>query len=123
MNGDQTTILYRPAGQEELDLVKKSGFKAFPPAVEAQPVLNFLESEEYATFIARQVDANKSSSGYIGYVLSVSVHTDFITQFAIRKEGSAIALEYEIPADRIIQFNENIVGMIELIAQYTNNSY
>jgi hypothetical protein len=113
MNGDQTTILYRPAGQEELDLVKKSGFRAFPPRAEAQPILNFLVSEEYATFIARHVNANKASSGYMGYVLSVSVHTDFVTQFAIRKESPAIALEYEIPAGRIIQFNENIVGMIE----------
>jgi hypothetical protein len=123
MNGDQTTVLYRPAGQKELDLIKKSGFRAFPPHLEGQTVFNFLLNEEYATFIARECNANNAFSDYTGYVLRLSVRTDFLVQFEIQKEASAIALEYGIPADRIVQFNENIVGMIELITRYTNRSY
>jgi len=123
MNSDQTTVLYRPTGQKELDLIKKSGFRAFPPHLEGQTIFNFLLNEEYATFIARECNANNAFSGYTGYVLRLSVRTDFLVQFEIQKEASAIALEYGIPADRIMQFNENIVGMIELITRYENRSY
>ena len=118
MNGDETTVLYRPVGQKELDLIEKSGFRTFPPHLKGRPNFNFLLNEEYATFIARECNANDAFSGYTGYVLRLSVRTDFVAQFAIRKEGSAIALEYGIPADQIMQFNENIVGMIELITRY-----
>jgi hypothetical protein len=118
MNDAEITTLYRPVGQKELDLIQKSGFRAFPPNLEIRSI--FL-NEEYATFIARECNANDAFSGYIGYVLRLSVRTDFIAQFVISKD-SEIALEYRIPADRITQFNENIVGMIELIARYTNRS-
>jgi hypothetical protein len=118
MNGDETIVLYRPAGQNELDLIKKTGFKSFPLHLEGLPIFNFLLNEEYATFIARECNANDAFFGYTGYVLRLSVRSDFVAQFAIRKEDSAIALEYGIPADRIMQFNESIVGMIELIARY-----
>jgi hypothetical protein len=118
MNGDETIVLYRPAGQNELDLIKKTGFRSFPLHLEGLPIFNFLLNEEYATFIARECNANDAFFGYTGYVLRLSVRSDFVAQFAIRKEDSAIALEYGIPADRIMQFNESIVGMIELIARY-----
>jgi hypothetical protein len=32
------TVLYRPAGQAELDLIAGSGFTAFPPRLPGQPV-------------------------------------------------------------------------------------
>ena len=118
MNGDETIVLYRPAGQNELDLIKKTGFRSFPLHLEGLPIFNFLLNEEYATFIARECNANDAFFGYTGYVLRLSVRSDFVAQFAIWKEDSAIALEYGIPADRIMQFNESIVGMIELIARY-----
>ena len=123
MNGDKTTVLYRPVGQKELDLIEKSGFRAFPHHLEGQPILNFLLNEEYARFIASECNANEASSGYTGYVLRLSVRTDFVAPFEIRKEASAIALEYGIPADRVVQFNENIVGMIDLVARYANRSH
>jgi hypothetical protein len=123
MNGDETTALYRALGQKELDLIEKSGFKAFPPYLEGQPTFNFLLNEQHARFIASEINANKASSAYTGYVLRLYVRSDFVAQFEIRKDVSDPALEYEIPTDRIAQFNENIVGEIELVARYTNRSY
>jgi hypothetical protein len=123
MNGNETTVLYRSVGQTELDLIEKSGFKAFPLYLEGQPIFSFLLNEEYARFIASECNANEAFSGYTGYVLRLAVRTDFVAPFEIRKEASAIALEYGIPADRVVQFNENIVGMIELVARYVNRSH
>jgi len=34
----QTTTLYRPVGPKELELIRHSGFKAFPPRLPAQPI-------------------------------------------------------------------------------------
>jgi hypothetical protein len=79
-------------------------------------------NEEYARFIASECITSKASSAYTGYVLRLRVRSDFVAQFEIRKKASEIALEYEIPAGRVVQFNENIVGKIELIARYTDRS-
>jgi hypothetical protein len=35
---DDALVLYRPVGQEELDLIAESGFRAFPPRLPGQPV-------------------------------------------------------------------------------------
>lgn len=38
MSNEKTTILYRPVGRKELDLIKESGFKRFPPRLFHQPI-------------------------------------------------------------------------------------
>jgi hypothetical protein len=35
---DETTILYRPVGSEELSLIAASGFSEFPPRLPGQPI-------------------------------------------------------------------------------------
>ena len=34
----ETTTLYRPIGQKELDLIAESGFTKFPPRLPEQPI-------------------------------------------------------------------------------------
>lgn len=34
----KTTVLYRPVGQKELDLIAASGFLGFPPRLPGQPI-------------------------------------------------------------------------------------
>jgi hypothetical protein len=48
-----TTTLYRPVGQEELNLIKSSGYREFPPRLPHQPIFYPVLNEEYATQIAR----------------------------------------------------------------------
>jgi hypothetical protein len=38
--------------------------------------------------------------------------------FAVQKVGSATALEYWIPAERLEEFNSKIIGKIELISTH-----
>jgi hypothetical protein len=119
---EKTTVLYRPVGQKELDLIAKSGFRAFPPRLDWQPIFYPVLNEEYATFIAREWNTKDAASGFVGYVLSFSVRIDYLSQFEVQKVGGATALEYWIPAERLTEFNENIVGPIEIISSYKNDS-
>jgi len=120
MSNPDTISLYRPVGQKELDLIEQSGFTAFPPRLEGQPIFYPVLNEDYATFIAREWNTTDAESGYVGYVLRFSVRSGYISQFDVQKVGSATALEYWIPAEQLRQFNENIVGKIEIISRFTH---
>jgi len=115
---DPTTTLFRPVGQKEFDLIAGSEFRSFPPRLEGQPIFYPVLNEEYATFIARDWNTADAVSGFIGYVLRFSVRTDYLAKFKVQKVGSASALEYWIPAEQLAEFNDNIVGQIELVSTH-----
>lgn len=122
MPHDQTVTLYRPVGQKELYLIAESGFRAFPPRLYWQPIFYPVMKEEYATFIAREWNTKDEASGFVGYVLRFQVRADYIAQFQVQKVGSATALELWIPAERLAEFNENMVGAIEIISEFRSQS-
>jgi hypothetical protein len=47
------TTLYRPVGRKELELIRASGFRAFPHRLPHQPFFYPVLTEEYAVQIAR----------------------------------------------------------------------
>ena len=55
----------------------------------------------------------------MGYVMRFFVRTRYLAEFEVQKVGSATALEYWIPAERLTEFNENIMGQIELVSTHT----
>jgi hypothetical protein len=115
----ETTTLYRPVGQAEFDLIEQTGFRAFPPRLEWQPIFYPVLNEEYASFIAREWNTKDAASGYVGYVLRFAVRKSYLAAFEVQKVGSATALEYWIPAEQLAAFNDNIVGVIEIVTRYT----
>jgi hypothetical protein len=121
MTGAETTVLFRPVGQQELDLIAATNWTAFPPRLSWQPIFYPVLNEEYASFIAREWNTKDEVSGYVGYVLRFQVRTDFLSNFQVQKVGGASALEYWIPADQLSEFNSNIVGHIEQIATFRPN--
>jgi len=46
------------------------------------------------------------------------VNASFLSAYQVHTVGSAIHKEYWIPAADLSKFNENIVGAIEVIAEY-----
>lgn len=118
MNSVETTVLFRPVGQKELDLIAATDWTAFPPRLSWQPIFYPVLNEEYASFIAREWNTKDEASGYVGYVLRFRVRTDFLLNFQVQKVGDASALEYWVPADQLSEFNSNIVGRIEQIATF-----
>lgn len=117
MRTDETTVLFRPVGREELELIRQSGFKKFPPRLPEQPIFYPVLSEEYATQIARDWNAKRSESK-VGYVTRFCVRTEYLKRFQIQTVGGSMHQEYWIPAEELAEFNRHIVGAIEVLAQY-----
>lgn len=109
-------VLYRPVGQEELDLIKASGYREFPPRLPEQPIFYPVLNEEYATQIAR--DWNTKSGQRRGYVTRFKVNADFLSRYDIQTVGGSTHQEYWITAEDLPEFNRSIVGLIEVIAEF-----
>jgi hypothetical protein len=112
---DETVVLFRPTGPHELALIEESGYSAFPPRLFWQPIFYPVLNEEYATQIARDWNARDGNSGY---VTRFRVRRDFLHHYEIHQVGSAIHQEYWIPAEDLEEFNQQIVGKIEVVAEF-----
>ena len=110
-----TITLYRPVGPEELELIKNSGWKKFPPRFFHQPIFYPVMNEEYAIQIAR--DWNVPASGS-GFVTKFEVDKNYISKFEIHNVGGAIHNELWVPAEELDEFNSHIVGLIEVTKQF-----
>jgi hypothetical protein len=114
---EETTVLFRPVGKNELRLIAESGYHGFPPRLPSQPIFYPVLNEQYATQIARDWNAKDSQSS-AGYVTRFAVRTDYLSQFTVQKVGGALHLEYWTPAEKLTEFNQNIVGLIEVISEF-----
>ena len=115
---DEVTTLYRPVGKAELEFVQTSGFCQFPPRFPEQPFFYPVLDEKYATQIARDWNTKDARSGFAGYVLRFQVWNSFLDSYEIHTVGSSDHQEYWIPAADLQQFNENIVGLIEVMSVF-----
>ena len=111
----ETTILYRPVGPKELALIASSGYREFPPRLPEQPIFYPVLNEEYARQIAREWNVSDSGAGY---VTRFALRADFAARYPVQKVGNSIHQELWIPAEDLTEMNRNIVGMIEVIAEY-----
>lgn len=110
-----TVTLWRPTGPEELALVEESGWTAWPPRLPDQPIFYPVLNEDYATRIAR--DWNVKASG-VGYVTRFEVRKSYLDSYDVQQAGGDTILEYWIPAEDLANFNANIVGTIDVVAEY-----
>ncbi len=110
-------MLYRPVGPEELARIRESDFTQFPPRLAGQPYFYPVQNEEYATQIARDWNAKNAAIG-AGFVTRFHVRTADLKKYDLKTVGSAIHKEYWIPAEDLPEFNRNIVGKIEVIAEF-----
>jgi hypothetical protein len=116
MPAQNSVTLFRPTGEQELALVRDSGWRAFPPRLPHQPFFYPVLNERYATQIAR--DWN-TKDGRTGYVLRFRVEEAFLLRYAVQTVGASVHQEYWIPADELEEFNRHLVGPIEVIGSYT----
>lgn len=111
----ETITLWRPTGPEEIELVRQSGSRRWPPRLPDQPIFYPVLGEEYATMIAR--DWNVKASG-VGYVTRFEVAKEFLDAYEVHQVGGQTILEYWIPADDLEAMNDAIVGTIDEVAVY-----
>src|SRR6266550_8139453 len=115
MNGNETIILYRPVGPKEFELIAASGFREFPPRLPEQPIFYPVLNEGYARQIAREWNVPASGAGY---VTRFTVRKAFAGRYQVQTVGGSIHKELWIPSEDLAEMNRNIVGLIELIAEY-----
>ncbi len=115
---EATVTLFRPVGQKELDLIRESGWLRFPPRLSWQPIFYPVLSEQYAVQIALDWNTKDPNSGHVGYVLRFQIRQDYIGRFEPHVVGSREHAEYWIPAKDLGQFNDAIVGPIEVIHEF-----
>jgi hypothetical protein len=115
----ETVTLYRPVGQAELDLISAEGRRAFPPRLPGQPIFYPVLNEQYATQIAHDWNTRDAASGFVGYVTRFRVRADYLARYQVQTAGRGrLHEEYWIPAEDLAEFNSNIVGLIEVIAEF-----
>ncbi|HEX8359375.1 MAG TPA: hypothetical protein VF613_04680 [Longimicrobium sp.] len=115
---DETTTLWRPVGEAELALIRETGWKAFPPRLPHQPIFYPVSNEAYAVQIARDWNTRDAASGYAGYVTRFRVRTEYLSRYTPRVVGASNHEEFWIPAEELDEFNRNLVGLIEVTAEF-----
>lgn len=113
-----TVTLYRPVGQIELDLIRTASWKQFPPRLDWQPIFYPVASEEYATRIAREWNTKDEANGAVGYVLRFEVAASYLSAHEVHEAGGRALTEYWIPAEDLDDFNDHLVGTIEIVSEW-----
>lgn len=114
------STLYRPIGEAELSKISAMEFRRFPPRLFWQPIFYPVLTLEYAAFIAREWNSTDSDHHFIGYVTRFQVRNEFLCHYEIHTASDKHTLEYWIPAEELDQFNDQIVGTIDVIQEYRN---
>ncbi|HSX59617.1 MAG TPA: hypothetical protein VLF18_05415 [Tahibacter sp.] len=112
---DDLVVLYRPTGPKELERVRESGNRRWPPRLVDQPIFYPVTNEDYAIQIAR--DWNVPASGS-GYVTRFRVSAAFMRRYPVQTVGGRGHTEWWIPAEDLELLNDQIVGEIEVIHEF-----
>ncbi len=113
---EETITLFRPVGQGELDLILRTG--RFPPRLPWQPMFYPVLDEAYAVELARDRNANDPASGRVGYVTRFRVRKEILERYDVHTVGGGHHREYCIPAEDLEELNQNIIGAIDVIAEF-----
>jgi hypothetical protein len=117
------TTLYRPVGKTELALIEAADWKAFPPRLDWQPIFYPVMNAEYAAQIAQEWNTVDPFSGYCGFVLEFQVNNDFLKDYPVQNVGAPHHNELWIPAEKLSQMNDAILGQIRVIASFYGEKY
>lgn len=115
--------LYRPVGKKELELIVASGQKAYPPRLEWQPIFYPVMNYDYAAQIALDWNTKDAFSGYCGFVTEFKMETAYIEQFDIQNVGGSMHNELWVPSEQLTNFNEQIIGHIQVSGAYYGAEY
>ena len=113
-------ILYRPVGTKELNLIRESGYRAFPPKLPEQPVFyTILYLQHILLFVV--IQSVKYNDDHKGYVTKFEVDDSYGTQFEVHCVGDSYHEELWVPADELEEFNRHIIGEIKVIREFSDD--
>ena len=116
-------LLFRPTGLTEIRLVAESNWRAWPPRLPDQPIFYPVLTLEYARKIARDWNSVDSFSGYIGFVTQFELDDQYASQFQVHTAAGRSHQELWIPARRLDEFNQHIVGQIRPIETFPGPNF
>lgn len=114
-DSEQTVVLYRPVGPEELALLRQASFTRWPARLPEQPIFYPVTNERYAAEIAEKW--NVKDSGY-GAVTRFLVKASFMQRYEVQQVGASYHTEWWIAAEELELLNDSIVGPIEVIREF-----
>jgi hypothetical protein len=114
-------VLWRPVGLGEMELIFESQMKTFPPRLPEQPFFYPVLSEEYATQIARDWNANETP--FAGYVTRFNIPDSYVGQFPRHVVGGREHEELWVPAEDLPHFNANIEGVIAVVSAFFGRGF
>lgn len=119
----KTQILYRPVGEKEMLLIIESGYKVFPPRLEWQPIFYPVLNEDYAAEIAEKWNTRDEAGNYLGFVTKFEVLEEEIDKYPYQNVGAKNHNELWIPAEDLRDFNQAIVGNIEVTKVFIGKDF
>ena len=115
------SVLFRPVGLKELELIAAADFAAFPPRLPEQPIFYPVLNFEYAEQIAR--DWNTKTNSFAGFVTRFELEPAYAATFEIHTVGNRTHQELWVPAEALAEFNRHIIGQIEVVAAYYGEQF
>ena len=112
---EDTVVLYRPVGPKEMELLSASGYKRWPSRLPEQPIFYPVTNEEYAREITIKWNIHQSG---VGYVTRFLVKKTFMDRYQIHTVGGERHTEWWIPAEKLEELNDHLVGLIEVIREF-----
>lgn len=114
----KTKTLYRPVGLREMELIAESNYQKFPPRLKWQPIFYPVLNQQYAEQIANEWNTPDEFSGFCGIVTAFEVNDTYLQKFEIQNVGDKSHNELWIPSEELEEFNQNIIGTIEIVNVY-----
>jgi len=111
----KTRTLFRPVNQHELKLIEATDYQKFPPRLPEQPIFYPVLNEAYATQITKEWNVPTYGEGY---VLKFEVSEIYFQQFEVKNVGADMHDEIWVLAEDLDEFNNQIIGKIEVIGKY-----
>ena len=119
----KSRILYCPVGLSEMQRILEEEPHAFPARQTDQPYFYPALTEGYAHQIARDWNINDHVLGYVGFVTQFRVEANYLKQFEEKVVDGSQHKQLWIPAGQLTEFNQRIIGGINVIAAYYGDKY
>ncbi|WP_243008920.1 hypothetical protein [Clostridium sp. AM58-1XD] len=98
---------------------KEKQLSQIPPRLAEQPIFYPVLNEQYATEIASSWNV-KYNEDHRGYVTKFEVDDQYCGQFEVHQVGGPHHKELWVPAEKLDEFNEHIIGVIHIISEFSD---
>lgn len=119
----KTQTLYRPVGEKEMILIIENNYQKFPPRLHWQPIFYPVLNEDYAAEIAEKWNTKDQFGNYLGFVTKFEVLTEKVVKYPAQNVGARNHNELWIPSEELEEFNNGIVGNIEVIKIFVGEGF